>query len=239
MLRVPASPVKSSRLVVIFVVALLVAGLMLGAAGVAGLRTAFADGPGSLCQPNGPACTTRSNDAFVDFEGLAADGCTFVDASVQTLQITTMPGNETATYVFVIFSEFDTCTGTFIASASNQDPSTGLPVFNGSAQFSTPVGTASVTGTAPMFDTFGNPSTWASTIDITWQGYGPTTTSTDIFHAGQPGVFFTLSHNHATTQNAAATGVFTDEAGNNLAAVPTLDALVAQATGGSVVIVKS
>ena len=66
MLRVPASPFRSSRLVVIFVVALLVAVLMLGAAGVAGLRTAFADGPGSLCQPNGPACTTRSNDAFVD-----------------------------------------------------------------------------------------------------------------------------------------------------------------------------
>src|SRR5581483_4450310 len=192
-----------------------------------------------LCQPNGPACTTRSNDAFVDFEGLAADGCTSVDASIQALQITTMPGNETAIYVFVTFSEFDACTGAFIASASNQDPSTGLTVFNGAAQFSTPVGTASVTGTAPMFDNFGNPSTWASTLDITWQGYGPTTTSTDIFRAQQPGVFFTLSHNHSTTQNAAVTGVFTDQAGNNLASVPTLDALVANATGGSVVFVKS
>jgi hypothetical protein len=236
MLEVRASPVRSSRLIVIFVVALLVAVLTLG---VAGLRTAFADGPGGLCQPNGPACTTLSHDAFVDFEGLAADGCTFVDASVQALQITTMPGNETATYVFVIFSEFDNCTGTFIASASNQDPSTGLTVFNGSAQFSTPVGSASVTGTAPMFDTFGNPSTWMSTIDITWQGYGPTTTSTDIFREGQPGVFFTLSHNHGTSQNAVTTGVFTDEAGNNLAAVPALDALIANGTGGFVVVVKS
>src|SRR5690348_3898933 len=163
MLEVPGSAVRSSRLIVIFVVALLVAMLTLGAAGA---RTARADGPGGLCQASGPTCTTVNHDAFVDFEGLAADGCTFVDASIQALQVTTMPGHETATFVFVIFSEFDNCTGTFIASASNQDPSTGLTVFNGSAQFSTPVGSASVTGTAPMFDTFGNPSTWAATIDI-------------------------------------------------------------------------
>jgi hypothetical protein len=90
-----------------------------------------------------------------------------------------------------------------------------------------------------MFDTFGNPSTWTSTIDITWQGYGPTTTSTDIFRAKQPGVFFTLSHNHVTNQNAVTTGLFSDEAGNNLAAVPTLDALIAEGTGGFVVVVKS
>lgn len=235
MLRVPATSVRSSRLAVIFVVALLVVVLTLGA----GLGTAHADGPGGLCQPNGPTCTTLSHDAFVDFEGLADDGCTFIDASMQALQITTMPGHVTATYVFVTFSEFDNCTGTFIASASNQDPTTGLTVFNGSAQFSTPVGSASVTGTAPMFDTFGNPSTWAATINITWQGYGPTTTSTNIFRAQQPGVFFTLSHNHVTTQSAVATGIITDEAGNNLAAVPILDALIADGNGGSVVVVKS
>lgn len=90
-----------------------------------------------------------------------------------------------------------------------------------------------------MFDTFGNPSTWASTIDMTWQGYGPTATSTNIFRAQEPGVFFTISHNHVTTQNAVTSGVITDETGNNLAAVPMLDALIANGNGGSVVIVES
>ena len=121
--RVRGTSPRSSRLIVIFAVALFVALLTFGAAGS---RTVSADGgPGSLCQPNSPACTTLSHDAFVDFEGLAPDGCTFIDASMQALQITTMPGHQTATYVFVTFSEFDNCTGTFIASDSNQDPSTG------------------------------------------------------------------------------------------------------------------
>ena len=235
MFLVSASPVRSSRPVVIFIVALLAAVLTLGF----GTRTAVAAGPGGACSPNAPTCEVLTHDAFVDFQGLASDGCTLIDGTVQALQIITMPGHQTATYVFIQFFESDNCTGTFIGGGSNQDPSTGLTVFNGSAQFSTPVGTGTITGTAPMFDFFGNPSTWTSTIDMTWQGDGQTTMFNDIFHAQQPGVFITLSHTHWWSQNAVTTGVLTDEAGNNLASVPNLDAQIRNSTGGDLVIVKS
>src|SRR5690242_14498992 len=118
MFWVSASPVRSSRPVVIFVVAVLVAVLTL----CLGSRTARAAGPGGGCSPNAPTCEVLTHDAFVDFEGLASDGCTFIDGTVQALQIITMPGHQSATYVFAQFFESDSCTGTFIWGGDNQDP---------------------------------------------------------------------------------------------------------------------
>lgn len=233
---------RSSRLLIVLGAVLLAAALTLGAAEVGGMRTALgAGGGGGLCQPTGPVCTTKAHNAFADFEGVAADGCTFVDASVQAFEALTEPGHTTGTFVFVIMSEYNNCTNTFIAAASNVDPNdpNAVPAFNGTAQFSTPLGSASVVGTATMFDDTGVAAPWTSTINITWHGYGPTTTYIDTFHARTPGQFLILSHTHSTSQNAETTGVISDQAGNNLASVPTLDALIQNATDGSVTIVKS
>lgn len=220
------------------VAALVVALVCLVVAAAFGVRTALgAGGAGGLCQPTGGslACTVKAHNAFADFQSVSADGCVFSDTSVQAFEAMARPGQGTGLAVFVFISSFDNCTGQMVDSASNIDPSTGNPLFTGTAAFSTPLDTASASGSAPMFDGTGT-QTFTSTLNVSWQAFGPTTTFIDSSHSFIPGVYVSSSHSNASTRGAIASGVITDANGNNLAATPTLNALVQNAISGSVLV---
>lgn len=220
---------------------MVVAAIVVATIATIGVRTALgAGGGGGLCQPNGasPACTVKAHNAFAEFESVSPDGCVLSDTSVQAFEAMTKPGQGPALAVFVMTFAFNNCTGEFAGGGSNIDPSTGTPLFNGTAQYSTPLNTATVSGTAPMFDDFGNPA-FTSTVNVSWQAFGPTTTYIDSTHFRIPGSYMTMSHDNSNTRNAVANGVVTDANGNNSTTTPSLQALVQDGVSGSVVIVKS
>ena len=223
------------------IAAILVTLVCLVLAAAFGVRTALGSGgAGGLCQPTGgsPVCTVRAHNAFADFQSVSADGCIFSDTSVQAFESMARPGQGTGLAVFVFTSSFDNCTGQMVDSVSNIDPSTGNPLFTGTASFSTPLSTASVSGSAPMFDGTGT-QTFTSTVNVSWQAFGPTTTFIDSTHSFIPGVYVTMSHSNASTRGAIASGVVTDALQNNAAATPTLNALVQNAISGSVLVFHS
>jgi hypothetical protein len=74
-----------------------------------------------------------------------------------------------------------------------------------------------------------------STVTLTLRGYGATTTFIDSSHVRTAG-FMMNAHFHGTRRSAEASGVVTDEAGGNLAAVPTLNASLQNSSNGTVVL---
>jgi hypothetical protein len=216
-------------------------------------RTVHGSGTGGGgCFPTtGPACHFASNNAFVDFGSVSTDGCIFTDASVQPFASLTRPGGTAIQTVFISISKFDFCLppqsgcgsansgtgggggcGVLLEEASNFDPTTGMPIFNGTIQFGPKLNTAAVNGSAPMID-FISGATFTSTVNVSWKGYGPTTTFMDSFSFRQPG-FMSKSHSTGTSRSAEASGVVTDETGANLAASPTPNASLNDSTGGTV-----
>jgi hypothetical protein len=71
---------------------------------------------------------------------------------------------------------------------------------------------------------------------MSWLAYGPTTTYIDSTHSHVPGVYVTSSHSNASTRGAIASGLITAADGSNVAATPTLNALVQDAISGSVLV---
>src|SRR6185312_12615572 len=121
----------------------------LAAATVVGVRTVLGSGgAGGLCQPSSgsPACTVKAHNAFADFQNASADGCVFSDTSIEAFESMARPGAGTGLAVFINTFSFNDCTGQMVDAASNIEPGTGNPLFTGSAAFSTPLNTASVTG---------------------------------------------------------------------------------------------
>jgi hypothetical protein len=195
-----------------------------------------APGPGGGCfSTTGPVCTFKSHNAFADFGNVSADGCVFTDTSVQSFEALSNPGRAAATTVFVSTFTFDNCGQTFPQIFNNVDPATGFPVFTGTATFGSKLDTATLLGTAPMFDSVTGAQAFVSSITAAWQGFGPTSTFIDSSHIRAPG-FIVNSHSHSTGRAAEASGVITDAAGNNLIPVPTLNALLQDASIGNVVI---
>jgi hypothetical protein len=228
------------------VVAVLVVTLL-----VLNTRTAFGSGTGGGgCFPaTGPACHFTSNNAFVDFSSVSADGCIFTDASVQPFASLTRPGGTATQAVSIFISKFDICQhttncgsansgtgsggcGVQLEEATNFDPITGMPIFNGTIQFGPSLDTATVNGTAPMND-FVTGKQFTSTINVSWKGYGPTSTFMDIFSDRQPG-FMSKTHTAGTNRLAEASGVVTDVTGANVVTSPTPDADLNDSSGGTV-----
>jgi hypothetical protein len=216
-------------------------------------RIAFgsSSGPGGCFSTAGPVCTFKDKSAFVDFGSVSGSssvnsssggggggGCIFTDASIQPMQNLSRPGHSASQAVFVSISEFDACTGMELVGVSNFDPNTGAPDFTGAIQFGPDLSTAVVNGTAPMFDFITGAQVFTTTINVTWQGFGPTATSIESFHIRAPG-FILHSRFNGTSRAAEASGTFTDGTGANLASSPTPDASLQNASGGTVQITTS
>jgi hypothetical protein len=196
-------------------------------------------GPGGGCfSTTGPVCTFKSHNAFADFGSVSDDGCIVTDAIVQSFEALSSPGRNAATTVFVAIFKNDTCGQTIPASESNVDPTTGMPVFNGTAQFGTLLDTATLVGAAPMFDIDTGSQVFTSDINVTWRGFGPTSTFIGSSHTRTPD-FVLNSHTHSTSRSAEASGSITDEAAYNVVTAPTLNALLQNATIGNVVVSRS
>jgi hypothetical protein len=228
----------------------LVAGILaaLGLALVAGLLAvivlpatgrpaqASGSGPGGCFSNTGPVCTAKGGDADAFFGSVSSDGCIFSTAEIQPFQNLTRPGNVTNQAVFVAISVFDACNFVQLVEASNFDSTTQDLNFTGTIDFGDQVSTARVQGTATMFDFVSNTS-FTATIDVTWQGYGPTTYAIDSLHSRAPGVIVN-THFKGAFRSAAASGTLSDGT-TNFAATPTLDASLDNISTGTVQIFKS
>lgn len=204
-----------------------------------GARVAHGSGSGGggCISTTGPVCHFTSTNAFADFDTVSSDGCTFTFASVQPFDSLTRPGNITSQAVFVAINKFDNCQGTS-ENVSNFDPSTGLSDFTGTIQFGTKLSTATVVGTAPMFDANSGALLFTTSINVTWQGFGATTTFVTNSHSRSPGFIFN-THFSGDSRMAEASGTLTDETGANLATPATLNAQLGNAQSGTVQVIKS
>jgi hypothetical protein len=88
-----------------------------------------------------------------------------------------------------------------------------------------------------MFDSSTGAPLFTSTINMTWQGFGPTSTFIDNSHIRTPG-FLLNSHFMGTSIAAEASGALTDGA-SNLATAPTFNAVLENASSGTVTISHS
>lgn len=213
------------------VVAMLMAVVTALAATAVNTRTAVGAGGGG-CFTTSPACTFKSHVAFADFGSVSPDKCNFIDAFVNPFESLSSPGHAATTAVFVSMTKFDCLTNTF-ESATNVDPTTFMPVFNGTVQFGAKLDTASINGSAPMYDSGTGLQLFTSTINVAWQGFGPTSSFIDSSHFRSPGLLMN-SHFMGSSRMAVASGVVTDETAANLATAPTLNADLENDSGGSV-----
>lgn len=209
-------------------------------------RTAAGAGGGGGCfgtTTTAPVCTFKNHAAFADFSGVVqaaplagggggGGGCIATDSFVQAFESLTSPGRISTTNVFVSINSFNFCTGQQLECAGNFDPNTGASLFTGTVQFGLDLTTASVNGTAPMFDPCTGAS-FTSTINLSWQAFGPTSSFIDSNHFRAPG-FLVNSHFMGVSREAVSSGVFTDESGANPASTPTTNADVENDSGGSV-----
>lgn len=215
---------------------------------------ASSSGGGGVCfSTSGPVCTFKNNDAFAGFGSVSSNsssssssggggggggGCgIFTDANIQPFESLSRPGNTTSQSAMVFISKFDSCNGIQLEAASNFDPTTGAPDFTGTIQFGTGLSTATVNGTAPMFD-YVTGTQFTTTINVSWQGFGPTTLRIDNSHFRVPN-FIVNSHFDGTSRAAEASGILTDQTGTNLATLPSLYAELDNARGGTVQITGS
>jgi hypothetical protein len=241
----PRTPARRRLLAAGLAVALAAAAMAVLAAVSLNTRTAVGAGGGGGCPAPGPVCTFKNHVAFADFTtvqtfaggGGGGGGCIATDAFVQAFESLTMPGKVSMTTAIVSLSTFNFCTGAQLECASNFDPNTGAPLFSGTVQFGLDLTTATVSGTAAMFD----PCTGASfttSIDVTWQAFGPNTNFIDSSHFRAPG-FVMNSHFMGVSSEALASGVLTDASGSNRASAPTINADLENDSGGTVAISHS
>jgi hypothetical protein len=218
-------------------------------------RTVFGSGTGGggCFSTTGPSCSFKNNNAFADFGSVSTDGCTYIDASVQPFASLTRPGGTATQTVAIYISKWDYCQapsgasgtsggggggGGLIEQASNFDPATGMPVFNGTIQFGSNLATAAVNGSAPMFDGSTGAQLFTSTVNVSWKGYGPTSTFIDNTFVRQPG-FMMRSHYAGVSRSAEASGVVTDETAANLATPATPNGSLGNSRGSTVQFTRS
>jgi hypothetical protein len=207
---------------------------VLGAATLAlNTRTAAGAGGGGCFSTPGPVCMFTSHVASAAFGSVSADGCIFTEAFVTPFENLTSPGHIATTDVFVAAAKFNACTKSVLASASNVDPTTGNPVFDGMVEFGPNLDSAAVSGSAPMFDDFSGAQLFTSNINLVWEGFGPSSTFIDSMHIRAPG-FLMNTHSMGTSREAEASGLVTDATGTNLASLPTLNASLENDTSGTV-----
>lgn len=178
---------------------------------------------GSGCfTTSAPVCTFTQRDASADFSSL--DGCVATDAFVSVFENLTRPGNSSSQFVQVGISKYDVCNQVQLLAAFNID-------FTGTIQFGAGLSSVTVAGTATMFDKLSS-ATFTATLNLTWQGIGPTTRTVESFHSHGAGVIVNARFN-GTSRAADAAGTLSDGT-TNFAATPTLIAELDSANSGTV-----
>jgi len=210
---------------------------------VLGTRTALGSGTGGGAECFGntgtqPVCSFKDGTAFVDYNTVSSDGCTFTDAQVSLYNNLTVPGRAATHNVSIILSTFDYCGGGSQVDVSDVDPSTGLLTFTGDFQISSDLSTATVTGTADMYDSNSGTQVFTTSVNLTFNGYGPTFKSSDSQHFQAPG-YVMNTHFRGTNRSAEVSGTFTDQDGINVAAEPTTNGTLLNSSGGTVQIFKN
>lgn len=200
-------------------------------------RTAYGAGNG-LCSPNAPVCAENGNSAYATFDNVSSDGCIYTRAAIQPTMNLSHPDGTTSQSVLVFISKYDQCNNTQIETGNNFNPMTGNPDFTGTVQFGANMSTVSINGTAPIYDNTMGTLLFTTAINMTWQGYGPTTQNIESDHFHAPGLIMNL-HITGTSRNAEASGTFSDETGTNIATGPTLNAVIFDSSGSEVSIFKS
>lgn len=216
--------------------ALLASVLAFMAVGVVNTRTAKASGGACFVTTGVPVCTFSTHAASAEFTSVSSDGCASSDSFVEPLEALNSPGRATTSSVVILISQFNSCTGAQI-SADNIDPGTGMPDFAGTLEFGTRLDSASVIGSAPMFDAFGVNPPFTSTISLSWLGFGPATAFVNVVHFMSPGLIVNF-HIRGVMRQATASGMLTDATNSNLASVPAENADLENDTGGTVGITR-
>jgi hypothetical protein len=218
---------------------------------------ASSTGGGGCFSTSGPVCNFQDHTAYADFGSVSADGCLFTDAFVQPFENLTSLGHTASQSVYVNINVWNNCAsapsapsgasgcgggcgggGGLVYSVSDADPFTGIPSFTGTVQFGSQLSSAAVNGTATMFDNFTGAQVFTSTINVSWRGYGPSSTFIDSSHYRAPG-FLMNTHSHGTSSAAEASGTITDQSGTNLATPATLNASLNDVSGGQVQLSRS
>jgi hypothetical protein len=198
-------------------------------------RTAFGSGSGGggCYATTGPVCTFKGNQAVADFGSVSADGCIYTDTYVSPYENLTSPNRVASQTVYVSMSQWDNCTGQLLWGMDNFDPNSYMPTFTGTAQFGTALSSATVNGTAPMYDYFTGALVFTTTVNVTLKGYGPTSTNMNVSQYRSPGFVMSM-HSTGASRAAEASGVITDQSGNNLATPASLNSSLSDDTGGTV-----
>jgi uncharacterized protein YodC (DUF2158 family) len=190
-------------------------------------------GGGGCYSTSGPVCTFKGNQAYVDFSSVSADGCIFTDTYVSTYENLQNPGHVASQAVYVSMSQWDNCNEQLLWGVDNFDPNSYMPTFTGTVQYGSQLSSATINGTAPLYDYFTGAQVFTTTINVTLKGYGPTSTSMNVSQYRSPG-FVMSTHFTGSSRAAEASGVITDQSGNNLATPATLNANLNNDSGGTV-----
>ncbi len=189
-------------------------------------------GGGGCYSTSGPVCTFKGNQVYADFGSVSADGCVFTDAYVQAFDNLTSPGRVASQSVYMSVSQWNNCTGQLVWGADDMNPNTYMPTFTGTVQFGSQLSSATINGTAPMYDFFTGAQVFTSTINVTLQGYGSTSRYMDSSQYRSPG-FVMINHFTGSSRSAEASGVYTDQSGDNLATPASLNASLNVDSGGT------
>lgn len=224
-------PFGSRRLVAAGVAGALLASVAALAAIVFSVAPASGAGGGCFSSTSAPVCTFKNLTAFAHFGVVSDDKCTIADAYVQPIQSLSSPGRGATMFVAISISELNICTGTDL-EVSNFASNLSLPDFSGTMQIDSKLGSASVVGTATMYDLGGN-QVYIAAVNISWLGIGPVSTMITSNHFRSPG-FMSIEHFNGQSREAMASGMLPDQAGANLAATPTTEADMENASGGTI-----
>ena len=219
-------------------VASLIAVATLTAALVIGTRTAHGNPVSSgLCSPNAPVCTINGNGAYADFSSVSTDGCITTDVAIESTGSFTNPGHTTDNFALVFISKYDQCNNVQLELGANFDPVTGQADFTGTSNYGANLTSATVIGTAPLYDVNTGALLFTTNIDVTWQRNSAVTHNNDveIFHSPTINVTTNIQGSSAP---AMASGSFNDETGANAATLPTANAALFDSHGSQVIITK-
>lgn len=200
---------------------------------IAGAIAPVAHGSGSGCISPTPSCTIRGQVANASFDSFDSTGTIVTSAFVSPFASLSIPGRQATQTIFVFVGHFNTSTGTMIDGASNFNLSTGLPDFTGTAQFGSNLASATVNGTAQMYDVNTGAPLFISTVNVSWSGFGPTSTFIDSSHQRGFGLLIN-SHFRGSSRAATAAGTITDATGANAAIGTTFNADLENSTNGTV-----
>lgn len=208
-----------------------------------GTRTALGSGTGgggADCYGNTgsqPTCKFTGGTAFADFGSVSEDGCTFTDAQISLYDNLTVPGRVATHNVGLIISQYDYCGSSDGMQATDFDPNLGQSTFTGTFQIASDLSTATVNGTAAMYDLISGTQVFTTTINVTFTGYGPISKYSDNQHFQTAG-YVENDRYTGTSRTAEISGTFTDQNGNNLLAAPTTNGTLLNASGGTVIIIR-